>query len=134
MNNHAHSEIRTRDPINKTAVDVRPRPRSHVPVFDRRAGFDYRQSIGTQQSIHLFNNPVVRSAGWEFTGRLPGSSRSNPLTIPGRRTVVESAVLAAVFFLSFFTAVISISILSHTVRFHLFISTYVVKLVAGTIL
>jgi len=38
------------------------------------------------------------------------------------------------FFCSFFTAVISTSILSHTIRFHLFISTYVVKLVAGTIL
>jgi hypothetical protein len=37
------------------------------------------------------------------------------------------------FFYSFFTAVISTSILSHTIRFHLFISTYVVKLVAGTI-
>jgi len=35
---------------------------------------------------------------------------------------------------SFFTAVISTSIPSHTIRFHLFISTYVVKLVAGTIL
>jgi hypothetical protein len=35
---------------------------------------------------------------------------------------------------SFFAAVISTSILSHTVRFHLFISTYVVKLVAGTVL
>ena len=42
--------------------------------------------------------------------------------------------IAAVFFLSFFTAIISTSILSHTIRFHLFISTYVVKLVAGTVL
>ena len=37
-------------------------------------------------------------------------------------------------FYSFFTAVISTSILSHTIRSHLFISTYVAKLVAGTIL
>jgi len=63
MNNHAVSAIRTRDPINQTDVDVRPRPRSHVPVFDRRAGFNYRQSNGTQESIRLFNNPVVRPAG-----------------------------------------------------------------------
>jgi len=38
------------------------------------------------------------------------------------------------FFYSFFTAVISPSILSYAVLFHLFISTYVVNLVAGTIL
>jgi len=41
---------------------------------------------------------------------------------------------SAVFFLSFFTAVISTSIHSHTIRFHVFISNYVVKLVSGTIL
>ena len=41
---------------------------------------------------------------------------------------------AAVFFLSFSTAVIFTSILSHTILFHLFISTYEVKLVAGKIL
>ena len=48
--------------------------------------------------------------------------------------LLVSSLLAEVFFLSFFTAVISTSIHSHTVRFHLSISTYVVKLVAGTVL
>jgi len=38
-----------------------------------------------------------------------------------------------VFFYSFFTEVISTSILSHTILFHLFISAHVVKLFAGTI-
>jgi len=45
-----------------------------------------------------------------------------------------SRTVVAVFFLSFFTAVILTSIHSHTIRFQLFVSTYVVKLVEGTIL
>jgi len=46
-----------------------------------------------------------------------------------------SQVYPAVILMYFISAaVISTSILSHTIRFHLFISTYVVKLVAGTIL
>jgi hypothetical protein len=40
----------------------------------------------------------------------------------------------SVFSIHFFTAVISTYILSHTILFHFFISTYEVKLVAGTIL
>jgi hypothetical protein len=56
----------------------------------------------------------------------------------GLKLVADTAggkeAVAAVFFLSFFTAVISTCIHSHTIRFHFFISTYVVKLVAGTIL
>ena len=47
---------------------------------------------------------------------------------------ISNLSIATVFFYSFFTAVISTSILSHTVLLHLFRSTYVVKLVAETIL
>ena len=40
----------------------------------------------------------------------------------------------SVFSYSFFTAFISTSIISHTIRFHLVTSTCTVKLVAGTVL
>jgi hypothetical protein len=39
------------------------------------------QSSGTQESIRLFTQPG-RLAGREFTGRLPGSTRINPLLCP----------------------------------------------------
>jgi len=58
-------------------------------------------------------------------------SQAGPCEIRGEQSGTSSH---SVFFYSFFTAVISTSILSHTIRFHLFISNYVVKLVAGTIL
>jgi hypothetical protein len=49
-------------------------------------------------------------------------------------TCLSPSVAAVFFSYSFFTAFISTSIISHTIRFHLATSTYTVKLVAGTIL
>jgi hypothetical protein len=57
-------------------------PRSHVPVFDRPAGSDYRRS---QESKGVFTRPG-RLPGREFAGRVPGSTRSYPLlcSVAGR--------------------------------------------------
>ena len=50
------------------------------------------------------------------------------------KTVDSLSVAAVFFFYSFFTAVISTSILSHTILFHVFVCTYVVKMVTRRIL
>ena len=62
---------------------------------------------------------------WSSTDYAQNAISLEPCTAP------ISPSVAAV---SFYTAFISTSVISHTIRFHLVKSAYTVKLVAGTIL
>ena len=73
-----------------------------------------------------------------YTSDLPITENTLTGTFADETVILKShedpMTSRGVFSIHFFTAVISTSILNHTILFHFFISTYEVKLVAGTVL
>jgi len=109
-----------------------------IPIRD----FIYHLTANFFDRCPAHPNPLTGSTGNYSLADLPPQSYTLvdliTVHIPYKHKNHELLQLAyqqlQCFIYSFFTVIISIYIFSHTVRFHLFISTYVAKLVAGTIL
>ena len=121
-----------RPPIGPlTSLDLcEDSPGGHPRHLENRIAYWLELSIVHVILMSIFPYKIITDSWTRINLTTHRNSNIQPHTSP----ITKYSNYLQCFFYSFFTAVISTSILSHTIPFHLFISTYTVKLVAGTVL